>query len=106
MRCAEFLADSVAFQPYQYEMSTERAATCSPATHATPSMASIASFEGQTDSDHELFSQIDKYPWDTDEEFQNGLRAILGQQPAAAQAESLALRARCFYYSRQAFPLT
>jgi hypothetical protein len=48
-----------------------------------------------------LFEQLESYPWATDEEFQSGLRAILGPSPNTGQAEHLTLRARCFYYSRQ-----
>ncbi|MCJ1259604.1 hypothetical protein MMC24_007443 [Lignoscripta atroalba] len=60
---------------------------------------------GHTGPDHDsqLFQQLDTYPWDTDEEFQTGLRAILGPNPSPEQAEQLTIRARCFYYSRQAF---
>jgi len=50
--------------------------------------------------DEQLFQQLDSYPWDSDEEFQSGLHAILGPHPAPEQAEPLTLRARCFYYSR------
>ncbi|MCJ1377198.1 hypothetical protein MMC17_000290 [Xylographa soralifera] len=49
----------------------------------------------------ELFHQLDIYPWASDEEFQSGLRAILGPHPKPEQAEQLTLRARCFYYSRK-----
>ena len=56
--------------------------------------AGMASNEG-------LFKQLDEYPWDTDAEFQSGLSAILGPNPAPDQAANLSLRARCFYYSRQ-----
>ena len=52
--------------------------------------------------DTTLFLEIESYPWDTDDEFQSGLRAILGPNPAPEQAEQLTLRARCFYYARQA----
>lgn len=50
--------------------------------------------------DEQLFQQLDTYPWDSDEEFQSGLLAILGPNPSSEQAEPLTLRARCFYYSR------
>ena len=53
-------------------------------------------------SDEELFKKIEDYPWDSDEEFQSGLRAILGPDPNLDQEKPLTLRARCFYYSRQA----
>lgn len=48
----------------------------------------------------QLFQQLDTYSWDSDEEFQSGLQAILGPNPTSEQAEPLTLRARCFYYSR------
>ncbi|MCJ1433854.1 hypothetical protein MMC27_003219 [Xylographa pallens] len=51
--------------------------------------------------DAELFHQLDIYLWTSDEEFQSGLRAILGPNPKPEQAEQLTLRARCFYYSRK-----
>ena len=54
--------------------------------------------------DERLFRQLDGYPWDTDVEFQGGLRAILGPNPDPERAEQLTLHARCFYYSRHATP--
>lgn len=47
-----------------------------------------------------VYAQVDNYPWDTDAEFQSGLGAILGSTASQDQAIELALRARCFYYSR------
>lgn len=44
---------------------------------------------------------VDRYPWDDDQEFQAGLRAILGTNSTLEQAAELTLRARCFYYSRK-----
>ena len=52
------------------------------------------------DEDKQLFQKLEAYPWDSDEEFQSGLYAILGSTPDAQQADQLALRARCFYYAR------
>jgi hypothetical protein len=49
-----------------------------------------------------VFSQLDAYPWDTDEEFQGGLRAILGSVQDPSQVEHLTLRAKCYYYARKA----
>ena len=48
-----------------------------------------------------LFQELEKFPWDRDEEFQAGLQAILGPDPAPEQRDHLTLRARCFYYARQ-----
>ena len=48
-----------------------------------------------------LFSQLDEYPWDSDEEFQGGLRAILGSVQDPAQLEHLTLRAKCYYFARK-----
>ncbi|KKY13045.1 putative myb dna-binding domain protein [Diplodia seriata] len=48
-----------------------------------------------------IYAQVDSYPWDTDAEFQSGLGAILGSTASSEQAVELALRARCFYYSRK-----
>ena len=49
-----------------------------------------------------LFRELDRFPWDSETEFQTGLQAILGQDPQPLQKEHLTLRAQCFYYSRQA----
>jgi hypothetical protein len=48
-----------------------------------------------------IFNQLDEYPWDSDEEFQGGLRAILGSVQDPAQVEHLTLRAKCYYYARK-----
>jgi len=55
-----------------------------------------------TDSNDEasIFRQLDVYPWEADAEFQSGLVAIRGSGPFSEQAESLLLRAQCFYYAR------
>lgn len=55
---------------------------------------------GPQGQDEAAFQQLDGYPWDSDSEFQSGLLAILGSDPAPDQAELLTLRARCFYFSR------
>ncbi|KAK3067484.1 hypothetical protein LTR53_015621 [Teratosphaeriaceae sp. CCFEE 6253] len=51
-----------------------------------------------------LYHQLAAYPWDSDPEFQSGLRAILG--PLAIQdtdqVAHLTLRAQCYYYARKA----
>ena len=49
-----------------------------------------------------LFNQLDTYPRDEDEEFQGGLRAILGSMQNTEQVEHLTLRAKCYYYARKA----
>ncbi len=49
-----------------------------------------------------LFHQLDAYPWDDDQEFQGGLRAILGSVQDPAQVAHLTLRAKCYYYARKA----
>lgn len=48
-----------------------------------------------------LYHQLDNYPWDDDEEFQGGLRAILGSTQDEAQLQHLTLRAKCYYYARK-----
>lgn len=48
-----------------------------------------------------LYNQLDAYPWSTDEEFQGGLRAILGSVQDRAQIEHLTLRAKCYYFARK-----
>ncbi|KAI9759382.1 MAG: hypothetical protein M4579_002371 [Chaenotheca gracillima] len=51
--------------------------------------------------DTSLYERLEEYPWDSDEEFQGGLNAILGPNPSSEQEEQLTIRARCFYYSRK-----
>jgi len=64
-------------------------------------MASLGTESSATGGqDEQLFQQLDTYPWNSDEEFQSGLQAILGPNSNSEQAEPLTLRARCFYYSR------
>jgi hypothetical protein len=48
-----------------------------------------------------LFHQLDNYPWNDDQEFQNGLKAILGSTQDQTQLEHLTLRAKCYYYARK-----
>lgn len=49
-----------------------------------------------------LYHQLDEYPWAEDQEFQGGLRAILGSVQDPAQVEHLTLRAKCYYFARKA----
>lgn len=49
-----------------------------------------------------LYHRLDEYPWDQDQEFQGGLRAILGSVQDPAQVEHLTLRAKCYYFARKA----
>ena len=49
-----------------------------------------------------LYHQLDEYPWDQDQEFQGGLRAILGSVQDPTQVEHLTLRAKCYYFARKA----
>lgn len=48
-----------------------------------------------------LYHQLDEYPWNEDEDFQGGLRAILGSVQDPAQVDHLTLRAKCYYYARK-----
>lgn len=48
-----------------------------------------------------LYHQLDEYPWDEDQEFQGGLRAILGSVQDSAQVSHLTLRAKCYYFARK-----
>lgn len=48
-----------------------------------------------------LYSQLDNYPWDEDQEFQGGLKAILGSSQNQDQLDHLTLRAKCYYYARK-----
>lgn len=47
-----------------------------------------------------LFEQLERYPWESDEEFKSGLNAILGSNVSPEESEELTLRARTFYYAR------
>ena len=51
-------------------------------------------------NDEAVFQELESYSWDSDTEFQSGLKAILGPNPTPDQAQQLTLRARCFYFSR------
>lgn len=59
-----------------------------------------ATTDSSLDSSY-LFHQLDNYPWSDDQEFQNGLKAILGSTEDQAQLEHLTLRAKCYYYARK-----
>lgn len=48
-----------------------------------------------------LFEQVERYPWETDQEFQMGLRSILGGQAPSPQTYDIGLRARCFFFARK-----
>ncbi|KAJ9618505.1 hypothetical protein H2203_009102 [Taxawa tesnikishii (nom. ined.)] len=48
-----------------------------------------------------LFRQLDSYPWDEDQEFQAGLRAILGPASSPEQVAHLTTRAKCYYFARK-----
>ncbi|KAH9882740.1 hypothetical protein J1614_000105 [Plenodomus biglobosus] len=54
-----------------------------------------------TDGLNDVYAALERYDWDRDAEFQSGLSAILGTNSTPEQATELALRARCFYYSRK-----
>lgn len=56
-----------------------------------------------THPSHTLYTQVESYPWSSDQDFQTGLAAILGPSPSTSpqsQLEDLTLRARCFYFTR------
>ena len=59
-----------------------------------------ATTDSSLDSSY-LFHQLDDYPWDSDQEFQGGLQAILGSVQDPAQVAHLTLRAKCYYYARK-----
>jgi hypothetical protein len=61
----------------------------------------MAALEEETTAQEARFQELESYNWSADEEFQAGLQAILGPNPAPQQVVPLTLRARCFYYSRQ-----
>lgn len=67
-----------------------------------PSNCNMAAAPESSSASHSIYAQVDSYAWDTDAEFQSGLGAILGSTASPEQAVELALRARCFYYSRYA----
>ena len=60
---------------------------------------------GEASADPELFQRIDNYCWDSDNEFQQGLSAILASGSGSKEeAAHLTSRARCYYYARQVQP--
>lgn len=65
-------------------------------------MEASATISDDTLTNTYLYHQLDEYPWDSDQEFQGGLRAILGSVEDPAQVEHLTLRAKCYYYARKA----
>ena len=54
----------------------------------------------QEPTNQDLFHAIETYPWESDQEYQHGLQAILGHNPDQEQANYLTTRAQCFYYAR------
>lgn len=62
----------------------------------------MATQEAEISDSQLLFHQLDSYPWAEDQEFQGGLRAILGSVQDPQQVEHLTLRAKCYYYARKA----
>ena len=52
-------------------------------------------------SNDTLFARIDAYDWESDAEFQTGLRSILSSNPAPDQRDHWTQRAKCFYYARK-----
>ncbi|KAK8247018.1 hypothetical protein HDK90DRAFT_461806 [Phyllosticta capitalensis] len=61
----------------------------------------MASAPEEAAASQNIYAQVDGYQWDSDREFQGGLSAILGANPSPDQAVELALRARCFYFTRK-----
>ncbi|CAF9909800.1 MAG: hypothetical protein GOMPHAMPRED_006869 [Gomphillus americanus] len=55
----------------------------------------------QKPANKDLFQALESYPWDSDQEYQHGLQAILGSDPDQEQAKHLIMRAKCFYYARK-----
>ena len=53
------------------------------------------------DRDEEVFLRIERYRWDSESEFQQGLKNILSSCSNEEQALDITLKARCFYFSRQ-----
>ena len=51
--------------------------------------------------DEETFCNIERYPWDSDTEFLQGLTKILSSRSDKESALDLTLEARCYYFSRQ-----
>ncbi|GAB7354428.1 hypothetical protein MBLNU459_g4919t1 [Dothideomycetes sp. NU459] len=48
-----------------------------------------------------LYQRLDDYDWDSDKEFQGGLRAILGSAATPDQIAHLTTRAKCYYFARK-----
>lgn len=70
-----------------------------PLLHA-PLLSLLAMSAATADGLNDVYEALEAYNWDNDAEFQSGLSAILGTNSSPEQATELALRARCFYYSR------
>ncbi|CAG8982374.1 hypothetical protein HYALB_00007496 [Hymenoscyphus albidus] len=51
--------------------------------------------------DSDIFQKLDSYDWENDKQFQGGLTAILGPNPAPSQVQDLTIRAQCFYLARK-----
>ncbi|QSZ33736.1 hypothetical protein DSL72_005307 [Monilinia vaccinii-corymbosi] len=63
-------------------------------------MANLNS-EESGNGDINIYRDLESYPWSTDNEFQGGLSAILGNVSSPDQVRELTLRAQCFYLSRK-----
>ncbi|KAA8571782.1 hypothetical protein MFRU_035g00280 [Monilinia fructicola] len=57
--------------------------------------------EQSENSNINIYKDLESYPWSTDNEFQGGLSAILGNASSPDQIRELTLRAQCFYLSRK-----
>lgn len=64
-------------------------------------MEAQTSSEQLSPQEQRLFEQVETYPWETDQEFQMGLRSILGGQAPTPQTYDIGLRARCFFFARK-----
>jgi hypothetical protein len=56
-----------------------------------------------TSSEIKTFSKIRDYAWETNAEFQAGLRAIISSAPAS-EVGILTNRAKCFYFTKYFAP--
>ncbi|MCJ1307235.1 hypothetical protein MMC25_000881 [Agyrium rufum] len=55
-----------------------------------------------TPSEEEAYHLLDNHPWDTDEEFKEGLQSILESNSHTPEAtEDLITNVKCFYFCRQ-----
>lgn len=67
---------------------------------ASPSQPESVPQDLASSQSPDLFRQVSAYPFSSDREFQQGLRAILDSASSPEETDALTLDAQCFYYAR------